>query len=154
MITQAAFELLGITPDTNYKTGYNRFRYLAKKHHPDKGGDAEIFQQVYAAWQTVKSELTKVHLREVMLQKITNPVTGEAEYRRFFKSSKTNQWYGNVSYTKVGPNLYRMFPSDIECFKKKLNAIDRKLRGGVDSKIQVVGEGLLLENYVVWKIDI
>lgn len=34
-----------------------RFRVLAKKHHPDKGGSAEKFQEIVAARDAARQEL-------------------------------------------------------------------------------------------------
>ena len=60
MNTQKAFDVLGINPNTHtYKQGYNRYRYLARIHHPDKGGSKEAFQDLQNAWELAKSLLNR-----------------------------------------------------------------------------------------------
>ena len=55
-----AYQALDISPKTHtYRQGYERYRYLAKKHHPDKGGETETFKVISTAWETVKSLLPK-----------------------------------------------------------------------------------------------
>lgn len=53
------FKILGLNPNATYRQGYDRFRYLARKHHPDKGGDADTFRQIHDAWQSIKNKLPK-----------------------------------------------------------------------------------------------
>ena len=51
---------MGLSPDTHtYRQGYDRYRYLAKKHHPDKGGDAEMFKAIQNAWDIAKRVLSE-----------------------------------------------------------------------------------------------
>ena len=58
--TELALAILDVSPDTHtYKQGYDRYRYLAKKHHPDKGGDAEKFKALQNAWEITKKLLPK-----------------------------------------------------------------------------------------------
>ena len=55
MTTDEAFDFLGISPSTHtYKQGHDIYRALAKKLHPDKGGDAESFKVLQNAWEIVK----------------------------------------------------------------------------------------------------
>ena len=58
--TEQALAILDVSPDTHtYQQGYDRYRYLAKKHHPDKGGDAEKFKSITNAWEIAKPLLPK-----------------------------------------------------------------------------------------------
>lgn len=48
-----AFEVLGLESDVSHATIKKRYRELAQKHHPDKGGDPEYFQSITEAKQTL-----------------------------------------------------------------------------------------------------
>ena len=57
---QKALQTLSLSRETHtYRQGYDRYRYLAKTHHPDKGGDAEIFKQIQNAWEIAKRVLSQ-----------------------------------------------------------------------------------------------
>jgi hypothetical protein len=45
------YTLLGIEPDATKRDIKNAYRRQARKLHPDKGGDAEAFKQMYAAYR-------------------------------------------------------------------------------------------------------
>ena len=57
---QEAYSILKIDSHTPYSTAYSRYRRLAKKLHPDKGGDAKAFQELSQAWELVKGTLPPV----------------------------------------------------------------------------------------------
>jgi hypothetical protein len=54
-VTQAHRDILGLNQrDTLYKKDVrNAYRRKARKLHPDVGGDAEAFKQLYAAYRTL-----------------------------------------------------------------------------------------------------
>jgi DnaJ-domain-containing protein 1 len=47
----AEFALLGIEPGATKRDVKNAYRRQARKLHPDKGGDAEAFKTMYAAYR-------------------------------------------------------------------------------------------------------
>lgn len=49
-----AFEVLGLEGYADAKTIRQAYRKLAKKHHPDKGGDAEQFMRIRSAYEILK----------------------------------------------------------------------------------------------------
>jgi curved DNA-binding protein CbpA len=49
------YEILGVKEDASKREINAAYRRLVKKHHPDKGGDVEIFQQVTDAYNVLKS---------------------------------------------------------------------------------------------------
>ncbi len=51
------FELLGLSRNCTIDELKQRFRRLAIKHHPDKGGDAEKFAELRAAYDKVLIDL-------------------------------------------------------------------------------------------------
>lgn len=50
----SALAVLGLAPDVDLATAQQRYRQLAMLHHPDRGGDAERFQQIQSAMATLK----------------------------------------------------------------------------------------------------
>tara|TARA_R110001592_G_scaffold296139_2_gene566480 strand:+ start:9723 stop:10331 length:609 start_codon:yes stop_codon:yes gene_type:complete len=54
---QAALEILELPPEADAKMIKERFRRLAQKHHPDKGGCAKIFNKVREAKSILDSAL-------------------------------------------------------------------------------------------------
>ena len=53
-----ALELLGLEVGASPKERKKAYRRLAVQHHPDKGGDAEMFKAVHAAYEYLKKEGT------------------------------------------------------------------------------------------------
>jgi hypothetical protein len=50
---QTHYELLGLDEDATRRDINAAYRKLAKKFHPDKGGDAVVFQQITQAYQAL-----------------------------------------------------------------------------------------------------
>lgn len=51
-----AFSILGLSDTANQKEITARYRELAAKHHPDRGGDKEAFIKIRAAYETLKTK--------------------------------------------------------------------------------------------------
>lgn len=51
---RAALETLGLPEKTNHRAAKARWRQLSLEHHPDRGGDAQRFQELSAAWTVLK----------------------------------------------------------------------------------------------------
>jgi DnaJ-domain-containing protein 1 len=54
---QQALTVLGLPPDATNQQIKRRYRELAKKHHPDRGGDPREMQRIIAAYQLLKKDL-------------------------------------------------------------------------------------------------
>ncbi|MDN3649894.1 DNA-J related domain-containing protein [Reinekea marina] len=48
-----AHQTLGLTGQESFKEKQQQYRKLAQQHHPDKGGDAETFQNIQSAWESI-----------------------------------------------------------------------------------------------------
>ena len=60
---ETAFLNLQLSPEVHtYKECHRRFRYLAKFHHPDKGGNEETFKIINSSWQIIKKELNSKNI--------------------------------------------------------------------------------------------
>lgn len=47
------YEELELTPDCSFDDIKHQYRTLAKKHHPDLGGDAEVFKRIKFAYEVL-----------------------------------------------------------------------------------------------------
>ncbi len=54
------YKLLGVSKDTPYKEIKAAYRALAKKFHPDTGGDSEKILAINAAWATLRHTANEI----------------------------------------------------------------------------------------------
>lgn len=59
MERQRAFTTLGLPPNATREQIKKRYRYLAKRHHPDRGGDQQQMQRIIAAYELLMKEQRK-----------------------------------------------------------------------------------------------
>lgn len=55
------YETLGLRPDAATEEVKRAYRRKAREHHPDAGGDAEVFKEVTRAYE-VLSDLSLIHI--------------------------------------------------------------------------------------------
>ena len=55
---QQALAVLGLPPDATHQQIKRRYRELAKKYHPDLGGDQKEMRRIIAAYQLLKKSST------------------------------------------------------------------------------------------------
>lgn len=84
------YQLLGVTKESNQSEIKKAYRKLAIQHHPDKGGDPEIFKQVAEAYETLsdpqkKQQYDMLGVSEVNLS--MNPMDMFQEFERMFSGS-------------------------------------------------------------------
>jgi len=53
---QQALRVLGLPPNATPQQIKRRYRALAKRHHPDRGGDQREMQRVIAAYECLKKD--------------------------------------------------------------------------------------------------
>jgi len=52
-MTENYYEILGVSQDANENDIKKAFRSLSLRHHPDRGGDQEVFKRVSSAYETL-----------------------------------------------------------------------------------------------------
>jgi len=55
---QQALSVLGLPPNATSQQIKRRYRALAKKHHPDRGGDQRQMQRIIAAYELLMKDQT------------------------------------------------------------------------------------------------
>ena len=53
---QQALSVLGLPPNATRQQIKRRYRALAKKHHPDRGGDQRQMQRIIAAYELLMKD--------------------------------------------------------------------------------------------------
>lgn len=53
---QQALSILGLPPNATRQQIKRRYRALAKKHHPDRGGDQRQMQRIIAAYELLMKD--------------------------------------------------------------------------------------------------
>lgn len=128
MTDTQAFEILGINASKTYKQGYNRYRYLVKKYHPDKGGDPEKLRELQSAWEHIKASLPKLPL--VVLLVI------EGSYERWIEDGTIHgDW---IKYVKRG-DTYRLIENSNYTNLYEIPEKDKVLQDGVNCTVRLVG---------------
>lgn len=49
------YEVLGLSSKASQNEAKKAYRVLCRKHHPDNGGDAELFAQINKAWAMIQN---------------------------------------------------------------------------------------------------
>ena len=56
---QQALRVLGLPPNATPQQIKRRYRTLAKRYHPDRGGDQREMQRIIAAYECLKKDFAK-----------------------------------------------------------------------------------------------
>jgi len=56
---QQALRVLGLPPNATQQQIKRRYRSLAKRYHPDRGGDQKEMQRIIAAYECLKKDFVK-----------------------------------------------------------------------------------------------
>lgn len=58
--TENHYETLQVSQNASQDVIEKMFRFLATKHHPDAGGDKQVFNQIIAAFEVLRDESSRV----------------------------------------------------------------------------------------------
>lgn len=144
------YEILGVEKDATLEEIKRQYRKLSKKHHPDKGGDAEIFAEITEAYQVLSDtekraaydrgeyvsnernpeDLARMRLAALFDRAISNTFFEEAKRRDIISDLK-----GALKKTK------KTAENDVKALRERikvLGEISKRLSGKDDLLNQVV----------------
>jgi hypothetical protein len=90
VVIQLCYKTLDVEPSASFKEIEKQYRKLAKKYHPDRGGDTRIFQSLNRAWKILQIYLSEKSIPEEL---DTKPKCEEVEkmLREWLKLKNKNE---------------------------------------------------------------
>lgn len=73
-------EVLGVPENAHSEEIKAAYRKLAQLHHPDKGGDAERFKEIKAAYETLTGEAPPDNERAMLIERLQGAFLGVIEH--------------------------------------------------------------------------
>lgn len=77
------YKLLGVRKNSKKQTIRKAYIQLSKKHHPDKGGDREIFEKIQFAWEVLRDDKLRKQYDE------TGEVPKSRDMHKYSEQDKT-----------------------------------------------------------------
>lgn len=96
-MTTDPYTVLGVKRSDTLEEIKKAFHRLAHTHHPDKGGDAEKFKEVSAAW----ADIQRSHTTQPAYQRPINP-NGKDLFKEAMERENARQASMNMYGTKWG----------------------------------------------------
>jgi molecular chaperone DnaJ len=97
------YQTLGIDRDASKQDIKRAYRKLASKHHPDKGGDAEQFNQIQQAYDTLYNEQSRA-MYDLSGENYRNPQANNfRDFSDMFEHAGFNRSFRN--YQRVNPDI-------------------------------------------------
>ena len=102
------YNTLGVAETASEKEIKNAFKALAKKHHPDQGGDENKFKEINEAYDTLKNSekrqeydaMRKYGTRGSGLNQQGNDFFGDEIFQEFFRVLDLDQDEVKQEYTE------------------------------------------------------
>jgi len=146
--TTKLYETLGVPKDADEKTIKKSYRKLAGKHHPDKGGDADKFKEISAAYEILSDKEQRAKYDKYGLEGVSedgHPGGGDDIFNMFFGGGGRRGSAGK----RKGPNVTHKLNVSLEDLyngKTVKMAVKRKIIIG-DAKTCTTcrGQGVVLE---------
>jgi len=89
------YQILGVPEDASEEQIKKRFRELAKKYHPDKGGNPEKFKQILKAYQILSDKKLR---SEYDLERKINQTTFSYDFKGYDFEDETKEDSKNENY--------------------------------------------------------
>jgi len=150
--TTKLYETLGISKDADEKTIKKSYRKLAAKHHPDKGGDADKFKEISAAYEILSDKENRAKYDKYGLDGVNDDGHGggggsEDLFNMFFGGGGGRR--GGSASRRKGPNVTHQLNvtlDDLYNGKTVKMAVKRKVIKG-EAKIcpKCKGQGVVME---------
>lgn len=139
ILGMSAYQVLNIQPhcsDEDVKTAYRKF---ARLYHPDKGGDAELFQKYTTAYETIKK------LRNMEIIPVTNTIR---THTRSTATASTQSQSSTVQQSElIIPQLLTPIDeSEIESYLTNDEFGGQEKKDGKHLTLQIINNELVVRN--------
>ena len=153
MTEHQARTILELPVHANRKQGYNRYRYLLKKFHPDKGGSTGKCQHIIAAWDVLK-ELLPSGLPVVTLME-SETSEGEKIFFRWAKHriKRDGSFDDGVihTYTRIKSNVY-VWCDKVKEFYPRFREEDKILHDGKNCEVVLLQDNEKRPQWAEWTV--
>lgn len=122
--------VLGLEEGASDKEIKKAFRDLAKKHHPDKGGDAEVFAQISRAFALIKTKDARKQFEKDQGQP-EKPLTSmaiEIILLKVMQGIRNTQQINDLKYQPILEKCENAFNEDLA----QMRVDHRKARGQIE----------------------
>lgn len=149
------YGVLGIGESATAAQVKRAYRDMAKRHHPDRGGDEAVFIEVKKAYEVLSDPERRDAYDEMLSRRAQGIASGlsgmsaeaRAEFDAFFDSvSRAAQW--SSGWDESNSTLHVTVPFDVACTGgvvkargPSLDLVDVRVRPGVESGDTFVAEG-------------
>jgi len=148
--TTKLYETLGVNKDAEPKEIKKAYRKLASKHHPDKGGDAEKFKEISAAYEILSDKENREKYDQYGLEGVADDSGGGGGandlFSMFFPGARRG---GGGGGRRKGPSVNHPLKVSLEDLyngKTVKLAINRKVIVGKASDCRECrGQGTIME---------
>lgn len=147
--TTKLYETLGVPKDADERTIKKSYRKLAAKHHPDKGGDADKFKEISAAYEILSDKEQRAKYDKYGLEGVSDEghghPGGDDLFNMFFGGGGGRRGSGR----RKGPNVTHKLNVSLEDLyngKTVKMAVKRKvIIGDAKTCTKCRGQGAVLE---------
>lgn len=93
------YTILGIEQTASIDDIKKAYKSLANKHHPDKGGDEELFKKISVAYDTLKDETKRQEYDDKLTGKTSNFYGFDGDFSSFFSDHIRSTFFRNKDIT-------------------------------------------------------
>ena len=129
------YKLLGVTKESNQSEIKKAYRKLAVKHHPDKGGDPEIFKQVAEAYEILSDPQKKQRYDMLGFTDTNlsmNPMNMFKEFERMFSRNTL------LDPSNITTHPFSGFTKDNDPLQSLFMNIDSTIDSNINSYSQTI----------------
>lgn len=93
------YQTLNLSNNASQEEIKASYRKLAMAHHPDRGGDAEVFKSINTAYSVLSNETTRMEYDESINQRTrANPFSGFGSWAQYFQEEMERGSMGGRSH--------------------------------------------------------
>jgi len=114
------WEILGLKEGASDREIKKAFRKLAKEHHPDKGGNGEIFAEISKAFALIENKEARKRFErdEGRPEKSLTAMAIEVVLLKFMSGVQNSKDIQNLKYAKILDVIQKAFHDDLTQMKR------------------------------------